>query len=458
MKIRRRTIALLLLFGLALGIATCNAPPSSVDSGAGDRPFRVWWQQGFYPEETEQIRRLVAEWEGENGTPVELTFYSDSDLLKETNNAIAAAEPPDMLFSTGKIEPAIPGFAWDDRLVDVGDIIEPVKDRYDPAALESVRYKNAATGKTAYYAVPLSQQTVHLHHWKPLLETAGMAGDEIPREWDEFWQFWKTAQEQLRQRGREDIYAFAFPMSPAASDTYFIFEQFLEAHNVKIVSPAGQLQVGAPKVRQGIVTALAEYADLYKDGYVPPGAVNWGNAENNVTFLSRDAVLTANPSLSIPGSQRQDPATYFDALATIRWPDKPDGEPMSSVVSVKKVVIFKESRNQEAAKSLLAYLIRPDNLAAYLKGAQGRYFPVMPELRDDPFWTDPEDPHISVSARDYRQTRSFPQSFNPAYSQVLSDNVWGQAIRAVVADGISPEAAADRAIAEIRAIFSDWER
>jgi len=458
MKIRRRTIALLLLFGLALGIATCNAPPSSVDSGAGDRPFRVWWQQGFYPEETEQIRRLVAEWEGENGTPVELTFYSDSDLLKETNNAIAAAEPPDMLFSTGKIEPAIPGFAWDDRLVDVGDIIEPVKDRYDPAALESVRYKNAATRKTAYYAVPLSQQTVHLHHWKPLLETAGMAGDEIPREWDEFWQFWKTAQEQLRQRGREDIYAFAFPMSPAASDTYFIFEQFLEAHNVKIVSPAGQLQVGAPKVRQGIVTALAEYADLYKDGYVPPGAVNWGNAENNVTFLSRDAVLTANPSLSIPGSQRQDPATYFDALATIRWPDKPDGEPMSSVVSVKKVVIFKESRNQEAAKSLLAYLIRPDNLAAYLKGAQGRYFPVMPELRDDPFWTDPEDPHISVSARDYRQTRSFPQSFNPAYSQVLSDNVWGQAIRAVVADGISPEAAADRAIAEIRAIFSDWER
>ncbi|RAQ43998.1 ABC transporter substrate-binding protein, partial [Arthrospira sp. O9.13F] len=49
-------------------------------------------------------------------------------------------------------------------------------------------------------------------------------------------------------------------------------------------------------------------------------------------------------------------------------------------------------------------------------------------------------------------------SFNPAYSQVLSDNIWGQVIRAIVADGISPEQAADRAIAQIEGIFSNWEQ
>ena len=122
------------------------------------------------------------------------------------------------------------------------------------------------------------------------------------------------------------------------------------------------------------------------------------------------------------------------------------------------VVIFKESPNHEQAKSLLSYLIQPENLGSYLQGAQGRYFPVMPKLLEDPFWTNPEDPHISASVQQYQQARPFAQSFNPAYSQVLSDNIWGQVIRAIVADGISPEQAADRAIAEIEAIFTKWEQ
>lgn len=77
-------------------------------SGARDRTFRVWWQQGFYPEETQEIQRLVREWENETGNRVELTFYSDADMLTETQNAIAAVNLPDLLFSTGKVEALIP--------------------------------------------------------------------------------------------------------------------------------------------------------------------------------------------------------------------------------------------------------------------------------------------------------------------------------------------------------------
>lgn len=460
MQTRQEFIKYGLLFFLSLGVVTCNASPSSVGSGAGDRPFRVWWQQGFYPEETQEIQRLVQEWENETGNRVELTFYSDADMLTETNNAIASVNPPDLLFSTGKVETLIPSLAWDNQLVDLSDIITPLRSIYDREALESVAYKNSHTRQTGKYAAPLSQQTIHIHYWKPLVEQAGFSSDRIPQDWEGFWQFWKDIQDELRSQWQQNqkIYAFGFPMSPAASDTYFTFEQFLTAHNVQLISPTGQLQIREPRVRQGLINALTEYTNLYKDGYVPPSAIDWANPDNNVSFLSRNSILTANPSLSIPGSQRQDTQTYFQDLVTIDWPNTLNGDRLNSVSSVKMVVIFKESPNQEQAKSLLSYLIQPENLGSYLQGAQGRYFPVMPKLLEDPFWTNPEDPHISASVQQYQQARPFAQSFNPAYSQVLSDNIWGQVIRAIVADGISPEQAADRAIAQIEGIFSNWEQ
>ena len=93
-------------------------------------------------------------------------------------------------------------------------------------------------------------------------------------------------------------------MSPLAGDTFFIFEQFLEAYNVRIVDENGQLLLDNPQVKAGIIEALTEYTNFYKNGYVPPAATQWSNPDNNIAFLSRNLLMTVNPSLSIPGSQR----------------------------------------------------------------------------------------------------------------------------------------------------------
>ncbi len=42
-----------------------------------------------------------------------------------------------------------------------------------------------------------------------------------------------------------------------------------------------------PQVRQGITAALGKYTNFYKNGTVPPEAVDWGNTDNNIAFLSR---------------------------------------------------------------------------------------------------------------------------------------------------------------------------
>lgn len=454
-------LVILVLVALIAGgvyfMRTREPAPDTPTPAAEQTALRVWWQQGFYPEETQEIQRIVREWEEKTGHEVELMFYSDADMLTETQNALAAINPPEMLFSTGRVETLIPSLAWNNQLADLSDVIEPLRGVYTAAILDAVQYQDPKTGKPWIFAAPIAQQTIHNHYWRPYIEQAGFKDDQIPMDWKGFWQFWKDVQDRLHEQGLDKVYGLGLPMSPAASDTYFTFEQFLEAHGVKLLDSAGKLRTGDARVRQGMIDALTEYTTYFKDGYVPPSATEWGNPENNRALLSRDVVMTPNPSLSIPGSQRENPQVYKNELVTIDWPHTLDGRRLSSVTSVKMVVIFRDSPNQELAKSLLAHLIQPENIGSYLKGAHGRYFPVMPVVLDDPFWTNPDDPHISASAQQYRDARSFPQSFNPAYTRVLSDNVWGQVIRAIVVDGISPEEAADRAIEKITAIFATYQ-
>ncbi|NEO58756.1 MAG: carbohydrate ABC transporter substrate-binding protein, partial [Okeania sp. SIO3B5] len=131
----------------------------------------------------------------------------------------------------------------------------------------------------------------------------------------------------------------------------------------------------------------------------------------------------------------------------------------TSLVSIKQPVIFTSSTHPKLAKEFLSYLIKPDNLGAYIKGARGRYFPIMPQLWEDPFWSETKDPHICEASQQLTasKTRLFKNSINPAYSQVHSENIWGKAMRQILIEGLSPTEATDIAIKQITEIFSQWE-
>jgi multiple sugar transport system substrate-binding protein len=104
-------------------------------------------------------------------------------------------------------------------------------------------------------------------------------------------------------------------------------------------------------------------------------------------------------------------------------------------------------------------MIEPKVLNEYLKVGLGRWLPTMPDLvKNDPFWLDPSDPHRSNYARQGMVEPTVPNypSFNPGYAEANAQQIWGSAEADVIREGMTPQAAAEKALNRIATILAKY--
>jgi multiple sugar transport system substrate-binding protein len=106
----------------------------------------VWWEKGLYPREDEAVREVIAAFEQESGKQVELKQPSLDDIEAEALAAVSAGHPPDFLFGTNTSY-YYGQWAYDDRLVDISDVIRPFANLFDPDALAYATLLDATTGR-----------------------------------------------------------------------------------------------------------------------------------------------------------------------------------------------------------------------------------------------------------------------------------------------------------------------
>jgi multiple sugar transport system substrate-binding protein len=451
-QFRHFTLSRLLLPWLCLLMV---APMASAQGG---QTLTVWWNKGYYPAEDAAIKGIVGQWEQKTGNHIDLTFYSTEDLPKKLTAAVSTGSVPDVAYEDVGDFYQIPQLAWDGRLVDVSDIMKPNEGLYTKTALLTANLYNNKEGKRSYFAVPIKQQALHMFYWRPMLEKAGYTAKDIPQEWGAYWDFWEKVQDKLRAKG-ERVYGLGLTVSSTGTDNYYLFNQFMLAYGASLVDEHGKLHLD-DKARDAATKLITFLGNTYKKGYIPPGAINWGDADNNAAFYSRQVVMTANPSLSIPAGKRTDNQIYMHDLVTTEPPPGLDGKPTPSLVAVKSAVIPEGAKQVALAKQFLGYLIQPKVLDEYLKASEGRWLPVMPTIvKDDPYWANPNDPHLPIATRQevVGATRPWPQALNPAYASVNSEQVWGRAVGDVLINNVKPSDAVDQAFNRIKQIFSKYQ-
>ncbi|MEJ0016346.1 MAG: ABC transporter substrate-binding protein [Acetobacteraceae bacterium] len=445
---------------LQLGAAAAAIPALSAvrpRRAKAAQPIVVWWTQGFYRAEDQAVKDAMAKWEKQTGNPVDLTIINGPDLVTKIIAAMHVGDVPDLVHSvTGNLF-LVPQAVWNDQLLDVSDVVETQKANLTKTALDSSYYYNNAQKKRSYFTVPIKCATLMEEAWRPLINEAGFQDSDIPTTQDKYYEFFQVVQDKLRSKGKR-IFGLGYPMATKEADSGNLFHAFLNAYGGDgIVTPDGKLHIDDAQVQKAAITALERLTTPFKKGYVPPGAINWGDVDNNNAFYAKQIVMTPNATISIAVAQQEKQEQYMTEIITQAVPLGNDGKPVKSVVGVSPCFIPKGAKNVDGAKALLRDFITPQNLNTYLKEARGRWEPIMPvNLKEDPFWLDPADPHRAVGARAVFERPTMPwwQTYNPAYAQVASEQLWTQAEAEITQNGLTPEAAAEKAATRIKSIFS----
>jgi multiple sugar transport system substrate-binding protein len=445
-------------------------------SRAQAKKLTVWWNAGYYKEEDEAMQEIAKEFQRQTKVELDISYTLQDDLLKKIIAALTVRRAPDVAFCFYNDWEVLPKYAWEGKLVETTDLINRLKPRYNEKFLQVANVWDNVAKKRAYYGVPIEAQVMHIHYWRDLLKEVGMADepDKIPLKWEDYWSYWKKAQDALRKKDPAKyakVYGIGMTESSKGTDTIYNFEMALLSFGGQLISEDGKVIADQPKNREAIIKTLAWFAELFNSGYVPPDAINWTDGDNNAGFHSKSIIMTPNPSLSIPAAQFfQTPDNYFNKMATVEWPDNPGGGKATYMVAVKTVILPKDSVNKahDLGKEFVEFVLEPTRFAKYIKGANGRWFPAFNDVAKDPFFARGQvakggpgavDYHIPVATRIYleRPTKVFDHWKNPANSQVYAENIWGKAMARTNIDKWSAEKAADEAIGRMKTIFAQWK-
>ena len=424
-------------------------------SNAAAKTAETWWIQGFAQEEDIAFKKVVADYEKASGNKIDYSIVPYAPLRQKIVSAITSGTVPDLFQNSPTEISAL--YAWDDKLLDVSDVIETQKAEYTETALASAFNYNSATKKRGYYLVPYTTSALPNHIWRPLVEKAGFSMEDIPTTWDAYYDFFKEVQKKLRAKGDRKVYGLGFQVTTNGNDPNNVFNYFLVAYGGQgLVSKDGKLHADDPKVKQAVIKAMEFPTRAYKEGFVPPSAINWNDADDNNAFHAKTIVMDLDGTISTEVAIIKNKRDYDD-IVTMGLPLSNDGKPVPSQLTAVCRLIPKGARNVEVAKEWLKYFIWPEVNNEWLKTGLGRNIPPMPSIvKNDPWWF--ADPHRAAYTQQGVVGETVPAywAFNPAFAQVQTEHVWSQAWMDIIQHGMTPQAASEKAFKRVEEIFAKY--
>jgi multiple sugar transport system substrate-binding protein len=420
----------------------------------------VWWSQGFVPQEDDAFRKLVADYEKVSGNKIDHSITPFAPLRQKIISAITSGVVPDLM-TVSPLEVA-PLQAWDDKLVDVSDVVETQKSKMIEAALATATCYNNVKKERSFYSVPHGAGVNPFHIWRTLVEKAGYKMSDIPKTWDAFIDFFIPVEKKLRSMGMRHTHATGFVVSTIGNDPNATLAQFLLAYGAKdIVTPDGTFHGDDKQVLEGVTKSLEKLSKLYMEKHIPPSSINWNDADDNNAFHSKLCVMDFDGTLSTELAMLRKQKDEYNDVVTMQPQLDNDGKQMMSQMGTVGTMIPKGAKNIEVAKDFQKYLIQPEVNNEFLKGGLGRYMPTMVDVvKNDPWWNDAKrDSHVPPYIHQglFSPTKPDYFAYNPAWAQVRSEHTFHIAFHEIVAEGKPLKEAVAKAMKRVEEIFAKYQ-
>ena len=452
-KLSRRSV-----LQASVGIAAGAALSRPYIANAQAKTAVCWINQGFVPEEDAAMVKVCEDYMKASGNKLDYSIMPFMAMNQKTISALTSGDVPDLLFMDAPSS-ILPQNAWDDKILDVSDVVAEFEPKLSDTAKLGSTFYNKATKKRSYYLCPIKQGATPFHIWGDLVEKAGLKISEIPKNWDGVWTYLKEAQKPLRAKGMRHLYACGLQITTVGpNDGNNVFTHFLIANGGEgIITPDGKLHTDDPKVREAAIKSVEFMTNLYKEGVVPPEALSWNDADDNNGFHEKLFMMDFDGTLSTELAMIKDKQAFLHDMVTLAPVNKNDGTPMKTQINAGGGFIPKGAKGVEVAKDFMKYFMQPKVMNENLKGGLGRWVPAIPQaVKDDPWWLNSGEPCLKPYVEEAVLNPTLPvfEGYSPAWGQANAEQLWGQAHADVIKNGMKVADAVDKAFKRCNEIFA----
>ncbi|NBE52214.1 ABC transporter substrate-binding protein [Streptomyces boluensis] len=390
-------------------LSACGSNTGRSDGGSGGPALSHWYHQ-YGEEGTEQAVRRYAKAYGKAEVSVQ---WRPGDYDRQTAAALLTESGPDVFESPGPNLDQIRG----KQVLDLTELIEEVKDDYNPAVLAP------KTHEGRIYGIPQVIDMQLLYYRKSLLADANV---EPPRTLDEL----VDAAKKLTTRDVKGLFLGNDAGVGALGGTP------LQAAGLELVTDDGKVGFDDPAAAR----TLGKIRQLYADKSLLLGAPSdWSDP---AAFLQGLTAMQWSGLWALPAVQKK----FGDDFGVLPFPKDGAGKP-SVPVGAYGAAVSAKTRDKDAAKAYVKWLWVQQ--AAYQEDfalSYGFHIPARTSLAQK---ADKLKEGAAADAVRYATESGFPSQ--PLLWTPRNQTTYQDALSRIIKDGANPESELKQAVRKVRA-------
>jgi multiple sugar transport system substrate-binding protein len=408
--------------------------------------LRLWILKTYVEPTNKAIEASAARWGEKHGASVTVEYFTFEDVQTKYVAAIENKNTPDV----GQLETGAPArFAGMGQLLDLSSFSRQIEgDVGKPPA--NVAPVTIIGGKT--YSIPWFIMPAFWYVWRDVFEKNKV---KLPNTFEEA----KAAAAALT-RPKDNFYGMGQSWNRTA-DGYGVMQSLMYSYGVGWANKDGKYQsIKNAKMQQVVKWAT----DIYKDNLQPPDTLTWTGSGNNENFIAKNIAQTSNgPSITFAmenavakATDAKEKKAREEALANhvaLPHPGGPDARRMQAICM--SFGVFKNSKDPEAAMSLIAHLLSPAETVRVMNDSYGQFTPVLDKSRaaSKDYFNKNENYRTFAKAAEWFSATGWPGPVTAAAAEVQASNVLTDMPAKVIVDKWSVDQAIDWADKKIKEIY-----
>ena len=353
---------------------------------AGKLTMGIW--DHWVPSANPVLKGLVDEWAAKNKVEVTIDFIASAGnkmILTQAAEAQSRSGHDILAFDQWNAH------RYGDKLVPVNDVMDGLTKQYGPVS-KAVEYLGKSDGK--WMGVPVAWGTAPLTTCGRISLLKSIAGEDVT-EWypardvktESAAKWTYETQLKMAEQCHKAGFTFGLGCGSNSTDANQTWGATFGAFGAHLVDAKGNITVDSDPVRE-----VLDYVKRFVP-YLPSTTISFDDASNNKVLLAGKSALIWNPPSAWAVAKRDAPEVAADLW---HFPN-PRGK-MGRLVPHRPYFwgIWQWSKNQQAAKDLMAYLSQREVVTKLSVPAAGYDIPPFLSMSDLPVWAETEPPKGTI--------------------------------------------------------------